>query len=199
MNIELSQDLQDLFETVREDCSSSLWSAAVELTRRAEFHEHAILDDEQQYLVLHSGDVISPKVILWPTDLNWACSCASSDDPCLHTAAVLIAIKSKRVITAASGSTSGLNRIEYRFQAEQQGLSLTRWIVGDSTEQKLTDSLTSTIAGIESGRIPLQPISAASEDLTVDELLSEQRNNLLPHVALLAVFRCLASLSLIHI
>ncbi len=89
------------------------------------------LGDEIELRVTMGGGVISPLVSVFPEELEWDCDCNSREDPCIHVAAAVIALRQCR----AEGTASALPKpraeaapatIAYRLFSHERRLALRR-------------------------------------------------------------------------
>jgi superfamily II DNA or RNA helicase len=173
----MSQSVQTLFETVREACSSSAWSQGVELSRsdcvtgeRADAKEVAIR-------ISTRGGMVCPLVILYPTEDDWDCECASQESPCEHVAAAVIALRKARDDghkLPDNGVKRG--RIGYRFSRQNAGLSLERVVVAGKDSPPLRVAL----ASVASGRVDGPEFIATETDLAVERLLGSHVHGPVP-------------------
>ena len=69
--------MQALFEEVRENCSSSIWSRGVELSRAGAVIPEDNHDDEIVLKVATRQGMAYATVTLWPEDADWGCDCNS--------------------------------------------------------------------------------------------------------------------------
>ena len=90
----------------------------------------------------------APQVTLHPKDEDWECSCNSSDDPCEHIAAAVIAVRN-----AAKGGEDlptqgeGRGRIVYCLEDRAGQLYMTREIEFEGKRTVLRGSLLAVAAG----------------------------------------------------
>ena len=148
----------DLFQNVRDACSSSQWSRGVELARSDAVSGESEGRDEIAVRVSTRGGLISPSVRLYPEDGDWECECASHDDACEHVAAAVIALRQNggRLAKPANGP----GRIGYRLTRCPGGLALERVVVGSDHPEPLG----STLAAVASGRVDGPPFVATSAE-----------------------------------
>src|SRR5258706_14582512 len=85
--------MNELFEAVRADAESAVWSRAVELVRRGAVSLESRSNDEVVLRVLVRAGRAAPAVRLHPARSSWECDCDGPDDPCEHTCAALIALR----------------------------------------------------------------------------------------------------------
>ena len=198
----------EYLKDVQINCTPKVWSQGVTWNRGETrfIKEAASTEDEIIVRVLIKNRPISSRVMLWPDEGDWGCDCDSSDDPCAHVAAVVIAIKRQGLElagvaadpepkTSASGTSTTsvpleVPEIHYRFLRGPQGLLLERWIVKGSFEKKLENSnLAALVAGIQSGRVNFPQIPATRVDFEVDHLLATAGKSYLDRRTLLNLMR----------
>jgi superfamily II DNA or RNA helicase len=185
----LTRDVDELFQTVREACSTTQWSRGVELSRaRAVFLDR---DDEEEtvFRIAARGGMIGRKVTFFPEDNEWDCGCDSPGDGCEHVAAAIIVWKraheaGEELATAAR--TAG--RVGYRFTRTGGALALERVI---STVEG-PRPLESTLAALASGRVGGPVFVASQTDLSVELALGTHRRGLLPRAVVSKLFPRLA-------
>ncbi len=195
----MKERTESLFVVVREGCSTSLWSRAVELTRTATFVLERTTEEEWNVRVVENRPV-SPRVTLWPADDNWACDCGSPDDPCVHAAAALIALRSGKFTEAeAVRAADPTAFVVYSFERVDGRLYFFRYIQDGGDRKRLNGSLIGYVGGVQSGRLRASPVAASKRDFAVDAIAEDMqqgridRNNAplllkallgLPHVVL---------------
>ncbi len=164
--------MNELFEAVRADAESAVWSRAVELVRRGAVSLESRSDDEVVLRVLVRAGRAAPAVRLHPTRSSWECDCDGPDDPCEHTCAALIALRraseSGEALPSAGGSAAKLG---YRLTRAPGGLALARVLVRDGNSEPLVHSLAAYATGRAGGPAPL----VSAEDLAVERLLDARR------------------------
>jgi hypothetical protein len=81
-------------------------------------------------------------------DAEWACDCASAEDPCVHVAAAVIALRRAREGGAALPTARGApGRIGYRLTRVGGALALERVVVQGEKETLLPATLTAVASG----------------------------------------------------
>ena len=85
----MSDAIEELFQAVREACTSQVWSRGVELVRGEAVAGERDDGDEVILRVSAPGSAVSPTVVLLPDDEEWECNCKSREDVCDHVAAEL--------------------------------------------------------------------------------------------------------------
>jgi hypothetical protein len=181
--------VQALFDTIRSEASRAAWSQGVELARSGAVQGERESASEVVLRVRPRSGVVHPTVLLFPDDGAWECDCGSTEDPCEHVAAAVIALraakKDGRALPAAEAATSG--RVAYRFRTTPQGLALDRVVLHAGGESPLTG----TLSALASGRAAGPPVSPTRADLTVESLLGTHRDGALPRGILRALLPAL--------
>src|SRR5262249_4040893 len=85
--------MKELFEAVRAEAESAVWSRGVELVRRGAVSVESRSDDEVVLRVLVRAGHAAPAVRLHPGHSSWECDCDGADDPCEHACAAVIALR----------------------------------------------------------------------------------------------------------
>ena len=88
--------MEKLFKTIRQSCSPLIWSRGVELTRENGVVGEKVTDNEVVLRVATAGKAVSATVNFWLEDEDWLCDCQSSQGPCEHVAAAIIALRRAR-------------------------------------------------------------------------------------------------------
>ncbi len=175
------QDLQELFEAVREACSRSGWSKGVELARAGAVVGEQDAGDHVVLKVSTAGELISRTVTLHPADAEWTCDCDTGEDACVHVAAAAIALRRARQAgQALPQATGNVASIRYLFTRAQGALLFARAFVRSGEEEVFEASL----AAINAGRIKGPAFVATSADLAVDLALGMRTNGFIPREAL---------------
>ena len=173
--------MQDLFEAIREECSTRIWSRGVELARAEAVVGQREGGDEVVLRVSTRGGMISPTVTLYLEDPDWECECSNSEPVCEHVAASVIALRQSRKQGAPlprPRKTSG--NIRYHLTRKNAGLSFHRCVVVDGEERPLR----STLDAIASGRIDGPRFAASSADVAVERALGSKRRGKLDRAAM---------------
>ncbi|HEY3451259.1 MAG TPA: DEAD/DEAH box helicase [Myxococcales bacterium] len=181
--------MEELFQEIRENCSRSIWSKAVELTRSAIIvgesadAEHAVLR------VTPPGAIVGRTVTLYLQDTEWSCDCGGEEDPCEHVAAAAIALRQARKDGKdLPEAPSSIARIRYLFRREGGALSFGRAFVQGET----VTPFEATLSAIQSGRIEGPPFVAGPADLTVDHILGMRLSGWLPREVISQIIDALA-------
>lgn len=163
--------MESLYQAVQEACLPAIWSRGVTLARESAVSVTSRSESEIILLVKTPGRPVSPKVSLWPQDAEWFCDCGDRNDPCVHVAAGVVALKNGQFASSIFSIT-----VEYRFLRDEGKLKLERWLVAGGSsarsEKKLVGSLVSYVGGISSGRIAEPMVAATQDDYAVDGLVS---------------------------
>jgi hypothetical protein len=183
------QDVQGVFEAIRESAERSTWSRAVEINRSGTVvgtqadGQHVVLD------VSPAGALTSRSVTLYVEDEDWSCDCGGEDDPCEHVAAAVIALKRARGAgKLLPEAPSSLARIRYLFSRVGGALHFGRAFVrGESVTP-----FEATLPALQAGRVPGPPFLASQADLQVDVLLGMRLSGTLPGETLARLFAILA-------
>jgi len=89
-----SENFLELFKIIQEEALPRLWSHGVNLSRgQNQFVQLSKTENEIIVQLRISGQMVSPKVTLWPIEKEWDCDCESTESPCAHVAAVMIVAK----------------------------------------------------------------------------------------------------------
>jgi superfamily II DNA or RNA helicase len=163
--------LQELFDAVREACSRSTWSSGVELVRAGAVSGETAGAAEVTLRVSTRGGLVSPTVTLHPNSSEWACDCASAEDPCAHVAAAVIALKRARDAGAALPVARGApGHIGYRLSRSGGALAFERVVVQGEQETPLP----ATLAAVASGRVEGPSFLASDADIEVERALGSR-------------------------
>ncbi len=164
--------MQDFFDAVREECSTRIWSRAVELARADAVIGERDDDDEVVLRVSTRGGMVSPTVTLYPNETDWECECNTSEPVCEHVAAAVIALRqSRKEGQPLPRPADAAGRLRYAFTRSEGGLSLQRFVVVDDHEEPLR----STLDAVASGRIDGPTFTASSADVAVERALGAKR------------------------
>ncbi|ETX07355.1 DEAD/DEAH box helicase [Candidatus Entotheonella palauensis] len=169
--------MQALFEEIRENCSPTIWSRGVELSRAGAVVTEAS-DDEEITLKVATRQVMAyATVTLWPEEEDWLCDCKSTDPACAHVAAAVIALRqAKSKGMAATQPKMAPGKIGYRLKREDRAIALERMVVQQETTRPLTHSL----EAIASGRVDGPAVMIAQPDLVVEQALGRRYNGPIP-------------------
>jgi len=161
-------DLQTLFEALRDACPRPVWSRAVELARTAVVAGESADDEHVVVSVVPVGALRANTVTFYPGDDDWSCDCDAASDVCEHAAAALIALrqarKAGRALPQPPASTA---RIRHLFARASGALTYARaFVYGDRTEP-----FEATLDALRSGRVPGPRFVAGAADLQADLVL----------------------------
>jgi superfamily II DNA or RNA helicase len=188
--------LESLFKTVQGSCSPALWSQGVTLTRGGNsFVSPKQTDDETVVHVRLAGQVVSPKVTLWPEGEDWDCDCGSPQSPCAHVVAAVIVLK--RGVLAApepgdekpAASAADAAQLHYEFRRSPEGLRFERHLVHAGARRKLDMPLLNYVGGRQSGRVSGPDVLATKADYSVDQALFGYHGTALDRKRLEALFK----------
>ncbi len=108
---------------------------------------------------------------LFPDDGEWACDCASTEDPCAHVAAAAIALKRAREAGAALPTPRDEpGRIGYRLSREGDALAIERVVVQGEKETPLK----STLVAVAKGRVEGPRFLASDADIEAERALGSK-------------------------
>ncbi len=179
--------MERLLQTVREAASRGVWSSGVELARSDAVVRERTEPSEVVLRVSGSG-VVSPTVVLYPEDGEWECDCGSSDDPCIHVAASVIAL---RRVEREGGQLPAAGargaRVGYRLERLGNGLGLERVLVQGQSEQRLE----TTLVALTTGRVDGPEVTADAADLAAERTLGAKRSGRLARGVLHGLLRVL--------
>ena len=182
--------IETLFDAVREACSRSVWSSGVELARAGAVSGEGEAGDEVTLRVAQRGGLVAPAVTLYVRDGEWACDCASAEDPCVHVAAAVIALRRAREGGAALPAARGApGRIGYRLSREGGALAIERVVVQGERESRLPG----TLAAVASGRIEGPAFLATEADVEIERALGSKLRGAIEPQAMPRVLAALAA------
>jgi superfamily II DNA or RNA helicase len=161
---------------VRKACPPGLWSQGVNLVRAGAVTLSAESGSEATLRVKERGRAVSPTVVLYLEDGEWACDCESRAACCSHAAAAAIAFAQgtsaeqapqeggaeAETATAAPAATLG-----YRLGVQHGALQIDRVVRRGGSESPLPLGLADRIAR----GITEPPLDPTHDDLTIDRLL----------------------------
>ncbi len=151
-----ANELDALFEALRDDGGERMWGAAVRLARAGAVEGVSDDGDEILLRVKAPGKPVRHEVYLWPEDADWGCDCGR-DGACVHTCAAVIAVRQGLKTGGALPEPSATYkvRLRYVFKSERNALSLARVAVyPDGRVEPVTTSLAQ--ANLTAGRGDLQ-------------------------------------------
>jgi superfamily II DNA or RNA helicase len=184
----MAQASKALFEAVRSSSSPANWSRGIELTRADAVVGQSVSDDEAVFHVTTRGGMISPKVTLWPEELDWDCECPSREEVCPHVCAAVIAWQRAREAGKEHPESSRpAGKVGYRFTRELKGLSLKRVVVIGDEEQLLE----ATLVALTERRVDGPRVMATQPDLAVELALATHRRGLLPPPIVARTFKAM--------
>lgn len=184
-------EIRDLLTAIRERCTASTWSRAVELARSHAVVGEAVEGNEIRLRVATDAGLVCPMVTLWPEEGDWWCDCESgTDQTCVHAAAAVIALRQARKAgKAMPESTQPTGKLGYRLKRTPGGLSFDRVVVFEDHEERLT----STLSAVALGRIAGPKFAADSNDLSVERALGARLFGLIARHELPELLEALAS------
>jgi len=175
--------LQQLFEAIRDACSSRAWSNGVELARDECVGVRAgDVSDEVRLQVRVPGRTVGLSVSLFPADDDWDCECESAADACEHVAAAVISLRqAEKAGGSLSTARNAAGRIRYRLERQPGGgLSLEREIVTADGVHLLE----TTLDAISSGRVAGPRFVASQADMALEVAVGAKRRGPLDEVTL---------------
>ena len=190
--------INELFKAVQENALPAIWSQGVTLTRGASTFVASSQGAEECIIHVRTpGHPVSPKVTLWPKDLDWDCDCGHPESPCPHVAASVIVMKKGELKTAAAlastepttGASEALAQVHYIFRRGPEGLLLERKIIGPGLSKNLDIPLLSYKSGIDSKRLQGPDVMASKTDYAIDQVLGNYRGAALERLRLEALFK----------
>jgi len=163
--------VDELFDTVRGSAARSVWSQGGELARRRTVSRVAEAGDEIELRTAVPGRVVAHTVFLRPEAAAWECTCDSREDPCVHVAAAVIALRNGWLAAADA-------RLGYRLARADGGLVFERTVVGDAGEEPFRGTLAAAARG--AGAAAASRVAASPLDQEIELLLGAQRAGRLP-------------------
>jgi superfamily II DNA or RNA helicase len=160
-----------LFEAVREACARPVWSRGGEIARRREVRRDPgrAQPGELALCVVEPGRATARRVLLFPEEGEWECSCPSRENPCVHVAAAAIALHHGWLLEVEA-------RLGYRFRREPGGLHFERVAVAAAGEETFRGTLAAAARGAGEG----PQVVADDGDQEIELILGSQRAGRLP-------------------
>jgi len=185
----LGLGMQELFEAVREEASRGAWSGGVQLVRGEAVRGESAEGDERVLRVSQRQGMVVHRVVLYPGDTDWSCECGGPEDPCVHVAAAVIALRRAeeegRDLFSAEANAEG--RIGYRLARGPGGLALERVVRRGGREEPLR----STLASVASGRVEGPAFEATDADIEAERALGPRLRGEIPPGVVRPLFRAL--------
>lgn len=169
--------MQALFAAVRDACSPRIWSRGVELSRAGAVLGERRTDAEIVLRVATQEGMAYATVTLFPEEEDWICDCRTGDDPCVHVAAAVIAMRRTqpgRTTLPAPRTVPG--QVGYRFTRLERNLALTRVVVQNGTAKPLEHSL----AALTAGRVAGPAVATTQADMAVERVLGSRPHGVIP-------------------
>ncbi len=185
--------MQELFEAIRQSCSRSTWSKAVELTRSANIIGERADASHVVLKVVAAGQVVSRTVTLYLEDEDWSCDCASQADVCEHVAAAAIAWR--KAVQSGQGlpkASARVAQVRYVFARTSGALAFARAFVFRTPEGEREEIFEVNLSAIQAGRVNGPQFVASSTDLEVELILGMRSNGVLPREVLAQILDKLA-------
>ena len=189
------QVLAKLITALQEAALPAVWQKGVNASKDATILEETRSEEEILLKFRKTGASVSPKITLWPKELDWHCDCGDRNDPCVHVIASSLALKNgtvknalevekpvresrKKKKTDDDAPETTIPRLEYRFYKHTGCLYFDRYFRMGKKELKLTQSLVAFMGGLQNGRIKDIPAPALTkEDFAIDQILGGQGQN----------------------
>ena len=165
-----SPAFDELFAAIQEEASGPLWTRGLNLARtKAVQLDGRRGDEELLFRFRVPGQLVSPRVSLWPAEGDWHCDCGAREDPCHHVVAAVAAVKNHWLAASADGENAAAAaspRLEYHFSRGDGGLVVERRITGGADGQGivLAGSLVGYMSGLAAGRVQ-GPVVAVTKGL----------------------------------
>ena len=182
--------VEETFKAIRQACSASTWSQAVELVRASAVAGVSEDGDEIVCRVRTPTRVVAPTVRLYPADEEWDCDCDSKAPCCEHIAAAVIAVRRAHLEGGSlpQDERSGAH-LAYRFKSARQHLILERFVVKPNGEAELLER---SVAGIASSASDTRRLTPTQYDIAIDRLMGSKLHGPLVGESLVGVLRALA-------
>lgn len=177
----VSPALEDLFSAIQEAAAAPLWTRGVNTARtRAVQLDGRKGDEELLFRLRIPGQLVSPRVSLWPAEGDWHCDCGAREDPCHHVVAAAVAMKNDWLAPAmAEDAASSSPKLQYHFSRAGGGLAAERRIVGGAAGagQPLAGSLIAYVSGLSAGRVQGPVVAVTKSDYSADDLLTRRKSS----------------------
>ncbi len=171
------------FQEIREAVPPRLWSKGVELARSARISQVKATAETIVLQVPDPAYLATPKVTLWPTEMDWNCTCGSEEDPCVHTVAGAIFLRRVETTGAPVPDTAQVAAsLRYEFSTKGNELFFERWVQKGSERHRIAGDLVSYAQ-----KEGLRDLTLSQTDLQVDYALKSQRSGSLPSYLLRTV------------
>lgn len=159
--------VNELYETVSEECTSTIWSRAQHLAKTSTVDAKRTHNDEIEVKMTTRGGMVSPLVVLSPEHKDWSCDCSSEEPVCVHAATAVIAIHGSLDKGDEMPSLSvPTAKVGYRLSRNGSSLAIERVLVRAGKETPLKGRLTQLTR--KPGN---EDIAASQADLAVDVVL----------------------------
>jgi len=186
----MSERWRSIFEAVRAECSSGVWSRGVELSRGKSVHCDSVTADEAVFRIALRGGMMSKAITLYLDDDDWDCECGSEEHGCEHAAAAVILWRRREEDGGkVDAPEAAAGRIAYRFSTEAASLALERVI---ALPEKPDHAVKASLVAMSEGRVPGPRFVATQADLAVELALSGHRRGALAGHIIPVLFKALA-------
>lgn len=189
-----TEELQETFKALREECEAWMWSRGVEIARGGGVRLARECPAEVSLLVdARDGKSVS-RVDVFPADAEWSCDCGARTAACSHAAAALIALKQSSesgVALPGVGSSGAKGEVRYRFFVSGDSVALRRVVGIAEREEPL-------VARLGGERAP-RDVIVTREDLDVERALGDRAplNGIVPRESWIALCQALAGSELV--
>jgi superfamily II DNA or RNA helicase len=168
--------VQELLQTIREECSPATWSRAVTLARTGTLTGKRGRDGGLELRIATKGGMMSPLITLMPDDEDWSCECPSHEGVCQHVAAAVIALAQAEKDGSDLLSVQGPGgTLAYALSERDGKLCLARHVKRESGTTPLTTRLTQ-----EKQRGGQSDVATSRADMEIDILLGTPQAGPLP-------------------
>ncbi len=181
-------ELQELFQEVREACSTRSWSTGIELARTDAVDGVKLEAESATLRVRTPGKTVAPTVTLYLVDLEWDCDCDGGEDACEHVAAAMIAFRrARKEGRELPVSKKAGGRIRYELTVAGDRIVVARSVVSGESSEPLSGTLASLLHSAAGPRVEPSKV-----DLSIDALLTAKRLRSYPHDAFMPFLPLLA-------
>ena len=170
--------MEELLKVVREMAPAAVWSAGVELSRNAEFHEvPSSSEEERSFRIVQRPRDPVYAVTLSEVNESWQSDCPCEDDPCRHVIATVIGVRQNRVVSGAvkrSGAPSG--SVAHTFTRMNGRLSFARYLVFGEERREVLGSLAAALRALAPGG---PAVVVTKDEEQVDHVLPSRKSGVL--------------------
>jgi hypothetical protein len=170
--------MEELLKVVREMAPAAVWSAGVELSRNAEFHEvPSNSEEERSFRIVQRPRDAVYTVTLSEVNESWQSDCPCEDDPCRHVIATVIGVRQNRIVSGAvkrSGAPSG--SVAHTFTRMNGRLSFARYLVFGEERREVLGSLAAALRAFPPGG---PAVVVTKDEEQVDHVLPSRKSGIL--------------------